>query len=59
MAKEKPLSLATEEVIDSYLGNNLDSIIDSNIINNTSWGGLLHSPYENVGLSSVLPSHLF
>lgn len=60
MAKEKPLSLATEEALDVYLHSNLDSIVGSNIVNKaTSWGGIIHSPYENMGTASIFPEHLF
>ena len=59
MAKDKPLSLATEEAIDAYLGTNLDTIVDANIYNKaTSWSGILHSPGEAVGVGSVLPLNL-
>ena len=60
MARNKPLSLATEESIDAYLGANLDTIVDANIYNKaTSWSGVLHSPGEAIGVGSVLPTSLF
>ena len=58
MAKDRPVSLATEEMIDSYFNLHADTILDSNIINKaTSWGGILHSPLEVVGAGSIFPLH--
>ena len=59
MARERPLSLATEEMIDAVLGSNLDTILDANIINKmTSWGGVVHSPYENTLTEAVFPTRV-
>lgn len=59
MAKDRPVSLATEEAIDTYFNTNVDTIVDANIVNKaTSWGGIAHSPLEVIGGGSILPLHV-
>lgn len=60
MAKERPVSLATEEMFDAVTATNIQSIVDANVISKAnSFGGLIHSPFETIGVGSFLPTHLF
>ena len=60
MVKDRPLSLAAEEAIETFLGSNLDTVIDANIYNKaTSWGGILHSPYEHGIAEAIFPTRVF
>jgi hypothetical protein len=60
LAKDKPVSLATELMIEQYVTGNVSSIIDANIINKSeSFGGLFHLPLESSGIGSVVPQNLF
>ncbi len=60
MAKDRPLSLATEEAIDMFLSTNIESIVDANIVTKaTSWSGLLHSPFESIGVTTPFPTNAF
>ena len=60
LAKDKPVSLATELMIEQYVTGNVSTIIDANIINKSeSFGGLFHLPLESSGIGSVIPQNLF
>jgi hypothetical protein len=60
LAKDKPVGLATELMIEQYVTGNVNTIIDANIINKSeSFGGLFHLPLESSGIGSVVPLNLF
>jgi hypothetical protein len=60
MAKDKPINLATDLVMEEVLNNNINTIIDANIINKSnSFGGLFHTPVDSVGVGSVIPMHIW
>lgn len=62
MAKNRPVSLATEHAIDSYFSTHINSIVDSNIVNKaTSWSGILHTPFESAQFgeaAGILPTNV-
>jgi hypothetical protein len=56
MARDKPVSLATELMIQEMVGSDINTIFEANIINKSeSFGGLLHTPFEAAGVNSVVP----
>lgn len=60
MVRDKPLNLSTELMLEEAFGSNINTIMDANIINkHNSFGGLLHSPLEPIGLNSVVPMHIW
>ena len=60
MARDKPINLATELMLEEAFGSNINTIVDANIINKSnSFGGLFHPPGESVGLGSVVPMHIW
>ena len=60
MGKAKTLTLLGEYEIGNYLDIHLESIVDANILNKaTSFGGILHSPGESIGMGSVVPTNIF
>ena len=60
MARDKPINLATELMIQEAVGSNINTIFEANIINKSNtFGGLLHMPFEPVGAGSVIPLHIF
>jgi len=55
MARDKPVSIGTELMIEDLLGVNFESIINSNIVNKfNSFGGIIKSPDESIGLNSIV-----
>jgi len=60
MARDRPISLATELTIQEALGTDVNTIFEANLINKSeTFGGLIHSPFEAAGLGSVVPTHTF
>jgi hypothetical protein len=60
MARDKPVNLASELMIQEMLGTDINTIFEANIINKSqTFGGLVHPPFESVGLGSVVPLHVF
>ena len=60
MARDKPVNLATELLLEEALGSNIETILGSNIINKSnSFGGIFHTPIEPIGVGSFVPTHIF
>lgn len=60
MARDRPVSLATEMLVQEAVGSDINTIFGSNVINKSeTFGGLIHSPFEAAGLGSVVPTHTF
>lgn len=60
MMRDKPINLASELMIQDMLGTDVNTIFEANIINKSNtFGGLIHSPFEPVGIGSVVPVHLW
>jgi hypothetical protein len=60
MARDKPIALSTELMIQEALGTDVNTIFEANIINKSQqFGGVLHSPFEAAGLGSVVPMHIW
>lgn len=60
MARDKPVGLATELMVQEMLGSDINTIFEANIINKSNtFGGLFHMPFEPVGVGSVVPTHTF
>ena len=60
MARDKPVNLATELMVQEALGTNVNTIFEANLINKANtFGGLLHSPFEAAGFGSVTPLDIF
>jgi hypothetical protein len=60
MAKDRPVSLATELMIQDMVGTNVNTIFEANIINKSNtFGGVLHTPFEAVGYGSIVPKYIF
>jgi hypothetical protein len=60
MARDKPINLATELMVQEALGSNINTIFEANIINKSQqFGGVLHTPGEAAGLGSIIPLHAF
>ena len=60
MARDKPVGLATELMVQEMIGSDINTIFEANVINKSNtFGGLLHTPFEPVGLGSVVPMHVF
>lgn len=60
MARDKPVGLATELMAQEMLGSDINTIFEANVINKSNtFGGLLHTPFEPIGLGSVVPVHVF
>ena len=60
MARDKPVGLATELMVQEMLGTNVNTIFEANIINKSQqFGGVFHTPFEPVGAGSVVPMHLW
>jgi len=60
MARDKPVSLATELMIQEMIGSDINTIFEANVINKAdTFGGLLHTPFEAAGVNSAIPMHLF
>lgn len=58
MAKDRPVSFGTEMAIEEALGVDASTIWDANIWNKaTSNYGLLHTPWEHIGMQSIFPVH--
>lgn len=59
LAKDKPVGLSTELIVESYVTGNVSTIFDANIINKSeSFGGLFHLPLDSAGIGSVIPQNL-
>ena len=59
MARDKPVGLATELMVQEMIGSDINTIFEANVINKSNtFGGLLHTPFEPVGLGSVVPLHV-
>ena len=60
MVRDRPVSLATEIMAQEALGANINTIFEANVINKSNtFGGLVHMPYEPIGVGSVVPMHMF
>ncbi|MEE8598624.1 MAG: hypothetical protein V3S69_03805, partial [Dehalococcoidales bacterium] len=60
MARDKPVSLATELMVQEYVGSNINTIFEANIINKANaFGGVFHTPFEATGANSVIPMHIW
>lgn len=60
MVRDKPVGLATELMVQEMLGSDINTIFEANVINKSNtFGGLLHMPFEPVGVGSVVPTHAF
>jgi len=60
MARDKPVSLATEMIAQEMIGSDINTVFEANLINTlTSYGGVIHSPFEVTGAGSVVPMHMF
>lgn len=60
MARDKPINLATEIMLEEMIGSDFNSIIDANIIaKHNSFGGIFHTPLEPIGVGSVVPTNIF
>ena len=60
MVRDKPVNLATELLLEDVVGSNVNTIFDANLINKSNtFGGLLHMPYEPIGVGSVVPTHIW
>lgn len=60
MAKEKPVGLATEILIQDALGSEINTIVGSNIVDKyNSFGGVFHNPADVIGMNSIIPTHMF
>lgn len=60
MVRDKPLNFSTELMMEELLNNNINTIFDANVINKSNtFGGLIHTPFEPIGVGSVIPTHIF
>lgn len=60
MVRDKPVNLATEMMIQEMVGSDINTIFEANVINKANtFGGLIHMPFEPVGVGSVVPTHTF
>ena len=60
LARDKPVNLASELMLEEILDTDFETILGSNIITkSTTYGGIIHSPLEPMGAGSVLPTHLW
>lgn len=60
LGRDKPLNLASELMLEEFVGSNIDNIVDANIINKSNtFGGLIHTPLEPIGVGSLIPTHIF
>ena len=60
MARDKPVNMATELMLQEALDSDIETILGSNIVNKSiSFGGILHAPSEAVGVGSVIPMHIW
>jgi hypothetical protein len=60
MARDKPINLATELMLEEMIGTNMNSIVDANVISKyNSYGGIFHTPLEPIGVGSVVPYNIF
>lgn len=60
MVKNKPVSFGTEMAIQDMLSINSHNIFDQNIINKAnSFFGLVHAPWDHIGVGSILPTRVF
>lgn len=59
MLKNKPVSFGTELAIQDYLEINSAQIWDQNIISKSqSFFGLVHTPWDNLGVGSIVPTNV-
>lgn len=59
MVKNKPISFGTEMAIQDLLNFNTQNIFDQNIVNKSnSFFGLVHTPWEHLGVGSILPTNI-
>lgn len=59
MVKNKPISFGTELAIQDILSINSHNIFDQNIVTKAnSFFGLVHTPWDHIGVGSVLPTHV-
>jgi len=60
MARDKPINLATELMLEEAVDSNIETIVSSVIINKwNAYGGIFHTFWESIGLGSVAPIHIF
>ena len=60
MMRDKPINLASELMIQEMVGSDINTIFEANVINKSNtFGGLIHPPFEPVGINSVLPKEIF
>ena len=60
MARDKPVGLATELMVQEALNSDINTIFEANVINKSqTFGGLVHPPFEAVGIGSAVPVHMF
>jgi hypothetical protein len=60
MMKDRPVNLATELMIQEALGSDINTIFEANVINKSNtFGGLIHTPFEPIGVNSVVPTELW
>jgi hypothetical protein len=56
MVKGRPVSFSTEMAIEHFMQIDAPTIWDANILDKaSSYGGLFHGPWENIGVNSLLP----
>jgi len=60
MAKNKPVSFGTEMVIEEMAEIEAPTIWDANIWNKaTTFHGLFHTPWQNIGVNSLIPKYIY
>ncbi|MCP4489785.1 MAG: hypothetical protein GY820_21080 [Gammaproteobacteria bacterium] len=60
MARDRPVNLASEMMIQEMLGSDVNTIFESNVLNKANtFGGLVHPPFEPVGVNSFVPKEIF
>jgi hypothetical protein len=60
MAKDRPISLATEMMTQEAIGSDINTIFESNIVNKSNtFGGVFHTPVDHVGVGSFFPTEIW
>ena len=60
LARDKPINLASELMLEEAFGANIETIIKSNIVNKSNtFSGIWHTPLESTGAGSFIPLHLW
>ena len=59
LLRKKLIGVGIEEQVQALIGQNIETVFDTNLYTKLVDGQFLHSPTEYIGVGSVLPTNLF